>query len=253
MKEHPIIFSTEMVRAILDGKKTQTRRILKPQPDLGLDPFDSYSHIEVGMYHPAMVDKNGEMYPGDEIFGAYTDDGEWGWKCPYGQVGDSLWVRETHYRYGRWAKNGWTKSSKQSWKFVATTDQIRYIDNPPEKIWDGWTREQLNSRGHSDWHKRSSIHMPRWASRINLEITDIRVERLQEIDNHSSWKEGIPPFEQWNSGITSHNPVRIKKGLGIEARDCFAMLWDSINAKRGFGWETNCWTWVLSFKVIDND
>ena len=89
--EKPILFSSPMVKAILEGRKTMTRRVLKPQPDLGMDPFESYSHITVGNYSPALIDKNGEMYPGEEIFGAYTDDGEWGWKCPYGQVGGRLW------------------------------------------------------------------------------------------------------------------------------------------------------------------
>ena len=104
MKEHPILFKTEMVRAILDGRKTQTRRILKPQPDLGMSEFERYSHIEVGFYNPVVIDKYGNEQPGDEIFGAYTDDGEWGWKCSYGQVGDRLWVKET-YSYITKAKN----------------------------------------------------------------------------------------------------------------------------------------------------
>ncbi|MBU2685748.1 MAG: hypothetical protein KKF27_21110, partial [Gammaproteobacteria bacterium] len=95
MSEKPIIFSGPMVKAILEGRKTMTRRVIKPQPDLGLCEFERYSHIHVGIYNPALVDKDGNLYPGDEIFGAYTDDGEWGWKCPYGQPGDRLWVRET--------------------------------------------------------------------------------------------------------------------------------------------------------------
>ena len=85
MKERPILFSSSMVRAILNGSKSQTRRVIKPQPD---------ESIQVGHYHPALVDKDGEQYPGDEVFGAYTEDGEYAWKCPYGQVGDRLWVRE---------------------------------------------------------------------------------------------------------------------------------------------------------------
>ncbi len=96
IKERPIIFNTAMVQAILNGSKSQSSRVIKPQPDSGLDPFDGYAHIEVGNYHPTMIDKNGDEYPGDEIFGAYTDDGEWGWKCPYGQVGDRLWVKHRY-------------------------------------------------------------------------------------------------------------------------------------------------------------
>ena len=225
VKERPIIFNSEMVKAILDGSKTQSRRVLKPQPDLGLDPFESYSHIEVGHYHPTEIDKNGEEYPGDEIFGAYTDDGEWGWRCPFGEVGDRLWVRETHYCYGKWWKNGITQTGLQRWRFHPIGQQVAYLDNPPTVILKG----KSESEG---WYKRPSIFMPRWASRILLEITDIRVERLGKITLADIYKEGIDknPFTHW----TSHQRK-------------FEELWNSPKTKRGYSWEVNPWVWVISF------
>ena len=96
MKERPILFSASMVRAILNGSKTQTRRVIKPQP------WEEYSaeSIKCEHYAPCIVDKYGEMDAGPEIFGAYSTDGEWGVRCPYGHPGDKLWVRETWNKHG---------------------------------------------------------------------------------------------------------------------------------------------------------
>ena len=214
MKEHPIIFSTPMVKAILDDRKTQTRRVIKPQPDLGLDPFDSYSRINIGRYHPTMVDKDGQEYPGDEIFGAYTDDGEWGWKCPYGQVGDRLWVRETFlYR---------------------TPNSIIYKADGSEKFITGEYIEKFANINDERLLCSPSIFMPRWASRITLEITEIRAERLQDISDGDAIAEGC----------TDKNPIG---NLVLEPRYIFKQLWDSINGKK-YPWDSNCWVWVISFK-----
>ncbi len=199
MKEKPILFSTDMVKAILEGRKTMTRRIIKPQPDLGIDPFEGYSHITVGNYSPALIDKNGEMYPGEEIFGAYTDDGEWGWKCPYGQVGGRLWVRET------WKKLHPIMDSKALYK----------ADMMAPDLGKPW---------------RPSIFMPRWASRILLEITEVRVERLNCMTESDVSAEGY------------------ETEVGAEPKPAFSVFWDSINAKRGYGWSVNPWVWVIEFK-----
>src|SRR5687767_12087149 len=94
MKEHPIPFSGPMARAILEGRKTVTRRVVKPQPP------DGVGRIYVGRYEPAIVDRHGELQPGPGIFGAYDEDGEWGARCPYGEPGDRLWVREKILRLG---------------------------------------------------------------------------------------------------------------------------------------------------------
>jgi len=211
MKETGIIMTGNHPKLILDGTKTQTRRVLKPQPDLGLDEYERYSHIEVGKYHPALIDKDGEMYPGDEIFGAYTDDGEWGWKSPYGQVGDRLWVRETWYQ----DISGGLVCYKADYP-------IGDKDWPPN-----------NTAGKI----KPSIFMPRWASRITLEITEVRVERVQ----------GISPADCSEEGINRTGDIIVS---GKDMRGRFSKLWDSLNAKCGYGWEVNPWVWVISFKVM---
>lgn len=155
MGERPILFSAPMVRAILDGRKSQTRRVVKHQPN--------GSEIVVGRFHPTVI-RRGEEEPGAEIFGAYSLDGEWGLKCPYGEPGDKLWVREAHS-----LRHGWT------------------VDQPGNAAWywaDG-------NPEHGDWTKpRPSIHMPRWACRIVLEVTEVRVQRLQDINEADCIAEG---------------------------------------------------------------
>ena len=92
LKERPVLFKGDMVRAILEGRKTETRRIVKPQP-----PEDVGKIYGPEEYVPAKYDRYGDMYPGKPIFGIYDEDGDYGVKCPYGQVGDRLWVRETWF------------------------------------------------------------------------------------------------------------------------------------------------------------
>ena len=188
-KEHPIIFNTEMVRAILAGSKTQSRRVIKPQPP----PYcDAVKQLENGVWN---------FYKqADPDFHAYLKKG-----CPYGQVGDRLWVRETHYIGGR-EENDW----------VAYRADGGYEDNAVR------------------W--KPSIFMPRWASRITLEITEVRVERVQEITAGDCTNEGIP----YEGGDYVTMKVFAK----------FHKLWDSLNAKRGYGWATNPWVWVISFKLM---
>ncbi|KKM60010.1 hypothetical protein LCGC14_1546180 [marine sediment metagenome] len=208
MKETPIIMSGNHPLKVIDGIKTQTRRVIKPQPDLGLDEFERYSNIEVGKYYPTVIDKNGDEQPGEEIFGAYTDDGEWGWKCPYGQVGDRLWVRETTWR------------GQLGVKPIYDAD---LTDSQRADLWD------------DGWRKHPSIFLPRRASRITLEITEVRVERVQDISETDCEREGTPMVAPRPSGVD---------------RNDFHVLWDSLNAKRGYGWEVNPWVWVISFKVV---
>lgn len=226
MKEHPIIFKTEMVKAILEGKKTQTRRVMNPQPEEG------YGSITVGYYHPTKVNKDGEQYPGDEVFGAYTDDGEWGWISPYGQVGDHLWVRETwatSKRLDRFSPNYIGKAGTVALWYKTNDNQI---DNP------------IEVRGK--W--RPSIHMPRWASRITLEITNIRVQRLQDVSADDAFEEGMSKEIATHLGLSTHES---QEEFNFTAcRRVFHELWDSINSKRGYSWGNNPFVWVLSFNKV---
>ncbi|KKL87654.1 hypothetical protein LCGC14_1932590 [marine sediment metagenome] len=181
----PILFSTPMVKAILEDRKSQTRRVLKPEP-WSMDP---------AYFHDFSKDFGGRV-------------------CPYGQVGGEMYVRETHN-----------------------------IGGIPPKEWamyradyDDKTAQQIV------WHP--SIFMPRWASRITLEVVSVRVERVQEISRSDALAEGFTPglngLESWDGKLYGNSQL------------AFEACWESINAKRGYGWETNCWVWVLEFKRVEN-
>jgi hypothetical protein len=195
MADRPILFSAPMVRAILAGTKTKTRRVVKPQPNN--DP---------AKHHPI------EPYK--------TPTGLWNWvlavtghgsgdpfACPYGKPGDRLWVRESFYA-----------ESPQTIFYRAT--HTTYEDDPRS----GW---------------KPSIHMPRWASRITLEITDVRVQRLQDISEADLDAEGI---QELIDGGVDHDGTPL---------DTYRTLWDSINAKRA-PWESNPWVWAITFRRIEN-
>ncbi len=214
MKERPILFNTEMVQAVLDGRKTHTRRVLKIQSTTieppYLRPDGLYIHVSnagVGVSLP--------------------------FKCPYGQKGDRLWVRETHYRWGEWTRNGISKTGKQKWRFSAASSEVKYFENPPADI-------KKNSFRELGWYKRPSIFMPRKASRITLEITDIRVERINDISDDDIQKEGLEK---------SVHIINNRFDAG-QFKYFFETFWDSINKKRGYGWELNSWVWVVEFKRI---
>jgi hypothetical protein len=188
MNEHPILFSSEMVRAILDDLKTQTRRVIKPQPD-----FDAAK-----MLFPILWKDNrgGEL---KELFydNRWAYDGNSSckiYRCLYGCVGDKLWVKEK-YAFGG---NG-----------------VFYSDSSDGTVNIKWM---------------SGRFMPKKFARIWLEITGIGVERLQDISVQDCFAEGV------NIQQSSH------------AQPFYKALWDSINAKRGFGWETNPPVWVIEFK-----
>lgn len=192
MTDRPILFSAPMVRAILEGRKTQTRRVIKPQP---INPVDLNAFKGGG----AFVDKS--ISGKDPLI-----------KCPYGKAGDSLWVRETHALFG----GGSTVIYAANWKEDAVS---RGMDNIPEEV---------------DWKWTPSIHMPRLASRITLEITSVRVERLQDISEQDALAEGMTFPEGMEHGS---NPV-----------DAFRGLWQSINGPES--WDANPWVWVIEFKRV---
>ena len=231
MAERPILFSSPMVRTILDGRKSQTRRVVKPQPS---DEFSPSSRLVVG-YYPTKVDRHGEEYPGNIVYGV-ADDSE-GYVCPYGVPGDRLWVRET------WAEGGrsmqlpcgeFVWSSHRKARYAATDDSIRDVDPS------------------CSWRIRPSIHMPRWASRLTLEIVSVRVERLNQISEGDAKAEGIERLKSgrgWYDPTTSKGAVHLGHYLST-AREAFEILWDSINAKK-HPWDSNPWVWVVEFKRLE--
>lgn len=218
-----------MVRAILEGRKTQTRRIVKPQPSYIID-------TQCRAYEPALEDKHGEMYPGPEVFGFYNE--EHGWKFPYGKPGDRLWVREPYYQKGHWdpVPGIRTKQGRQKWRFVSQGD-IRFDEPKDEPVRLG--------RHHHDpatvaWHKRLARFMPRTASRITLEIVSVRVERLQAITEAAAIAEGCAD-SQMVDGVP----------MWTSAVEAYAELWDSINGAGA--WDANPWVWVVEFKRVESE
>jgi hypothetical protein len=196
MKERPIPFRGEGVRAILDGWKTMTRKVIKEIHTT----FELKDQWGVEFLFTRWLEHNQKIQR-QQL------------KCPYGKPGDRLWVRETF-----------------------TYDEYENIDGG-SGIREGTLEYKADSDRKIGW--RTSIHMPRWASRILLEITDIRVERVQDISESDVIKEGCG-LQRWSGDEFYKWP----KTAG------FAELWDSINKKRGYGWDVNPWVWVISFKRI---
>jgi hypothetical protein len=193
MKERPILFSAPMVRAILEGRKTQTRRAI---PENLLDKYYDYDDWCCAVGGSGGSDSR--QYEKEYFLE----------RCKYGQPGDRLWVRETWARY-----NIDQDSHDMAYKATVPSD---------------WPKE-------GRW--RPSIHMPRWASRIDLEITGVRVERLNEISEADCIKEGIAPVSLHDLDCDS-----------IAPSTHFKALWESINGEGS--WSRNPFVWVLEFKRV---
>lgn len=199
VRERPILFSAPMVRAILDGSKTQTRRIVKPRNDLAFG-------VPLAAHELA-----GEVNGGDFM------------NSPFGQPGDRLWVRETFCM---------DDNGHEEWP-IYKADGIALPVRP-------------KGCGVSRW--RPSIHMPRWASRLTLEITGVRIERLNSISAQDAIAEGIEQVDElhghplwreygnepWNSSMPEYS---------------FQTLWNSITGPSS--WDANPWVWVIEFKRVD--
>lgn len=216
-KERPILFSGAMVWAILEGHKTMTRRVAKlpVTPDTASINPDGKDGWVLWAPQPVTDEMSKRMYPNGG-----------GFKCPYGQPGDRLWVRETWALVPRTAYAG-SDGVQQT---------LRPDDNHDAAIYRaGWDRV-------APGHWRPSIFMPRWASRITLEVTGVRVERLQDISEADARSEGVARGRWTNLGTSASS----------EYVGSFAELWDTINGKRGYSWESNPWVWVVEFKRVDN-
>lgn len=212
-KERPIIFSAPMVRAILADTKTMTRRVVKPQP------------------------------AGDWATPGKT-------QCPHGQPGDRLYIKETFYAWGRWETRFSKKKGRDEWHFIDMTlecgKEYRYAEGMA-----GGNGPRQRGSITPEWWKRPAIFMPRWASRITLEITAVRVERLQDISEKDARAEGVETDEylehvEWAESVAP-------RGLDIPCtmpslRGEFHSLWDCIN---GLGsWDENPYIWVIEFKRV---
>jgi hypothetical protein len=207
MKVRPMLFSAPMVRALLDGSKTQTRRVVKPQPYIDAQGNACWNGSNFGQdSRGPLIKALASPLPSSKTKRVH---------CPYGAPGDRLWVRET-------------------WALDDEDNALMYrADLGFGGDADDWERNRLDGAPRFRW--KPSIHMPRTASRITLEITGVRVERLQDISERDAMAEGVK-----NS---LHLPG------GNFARENFEHLWWSINGEGS--WETNPWVWVVEFKKVN--
>lgn len=216
----PIIFSTPMVQAILEGCKTQTRRVVKPQPP----------KLENIPLRP-IIENNEVQFWGigtTQISGA---------RCPY-RHGDILWVRETwrvRNVYGDFARHDRTIEIE----YKAGGDTVFMPVTKEVVSWNCW---------------RPSIHMPRTAARIFLRVTDVRVERVQEISEEDALREGIVEHLPGRFHYLMENaPGNYMGTYANTAKQAFMWLWNEINTKRGYIWASNPWVWVYTFERITRE
>ncbi len=234
MKERPILFGGDMVRAILDGRKTQTRRLATPQPDW-INP-DQHGNTVAKIGPRAGIARH---------------------LCPYGRPGDLLWVRET-----------WQAIHVATDCETGLGEDWRHSFDIPPAATDYWTIVfaadpcHESSREERGFPWRPAIHMPRWASRITLRITDVRIERLQDITAADAAAEGVQipvggstrrPMLDISSPyapchyLTADQARTFAHDAWLRAH--FASLWDSMYAKRGNGWAANPAVWVIGFEA----
>lgn len=204
----PIIFNDAMVRAILDGRKTQTRRAVKPQHGADVVVTDGQ------VWRPSRTDYDGYA------------------SCPFGKPGDRLWVRET------WIPGYYHDPDGEGGPMVsiiyAADNGDAMVKAPSYELAEDWSYS-YSEDGDPPPARRSPVSMPRWASRITLEITDVRVQRLQDISEEDAIAEGVVCPRLGTYGM---NPETV-----------FRALWDSI-AKPGALWRDNPWVWAISFKRV---
>ncbi|HDS8578632.1 TPA: hypothetical protein QH731_003974 [Klebsiella variicola] len=217
MKERGMIFNAEMVRAILDGRKTQTRRPIK---------WKQTRFTEIGER------EDGSKWP-------WSEDAEHAFDfwhpCPFGSVGDRIWVRET-FQGPLFDFDLMDSYCKDSTPFEKSEFCVYKADGvPAPEFYDA------DDELHCCW--RPSIHMPRWASRILLEITDVRVERLNAISQADAIAEGAPPSHP------SIDCVSQEYGFPDFSRSWFGQTWQHIYGEES--WDANPWVWVIEFKRVE--
>ncbi|EMM2252561.1 hypothetical protein AADG68_000347 [Klebsiella oxytoca] len=233
MRERGMIFNAEMVRAILDGRKTQTRRIVK-----GVDGAVKFcSECDINGEDIFVVLGEKDHTGMNPVLGATS--------CPFGAVGDRIWVREA-YRFP--ASLDDASPAGVGEMAVATGYRKPWAPTFYEftgTFSDGWKGFETPPKVSGAGKLRPSIHMPRWASRITLEITDVRVERLNSIHDVDAMREGIQNLTTCSHAdfgipgvVNAQHPVR-----------AFQLLWESIYGADS--WKFNPWVWVIEFKRVE--
>lgn len=226
MKERPILFSGPMVRALLAGTKTQTRRVVKPAPQ-------------------TVRNHRSAVWDGDpaELMKLLTTAGR---RCPYGQPGSRLWVRETYFAWGRWETRFSAKKGRDEWHFVDLT-----LEAGKSHLYaaNGQQPQPMGGKRHKGgvtptWWKRPAIFMPRAASRITLEVTGVRVERLQDISEADALAEGIVQLRDGGFGLPAGEHYH-----AADPRISYWSLWEHINGTGSV--EANPWVWVVEFRRLE--
>lgn len=221
-RQIPILFKGEMVRAILAGLKTNTRRVMKPQPPEWVTEFGFTEFTPSGSISGRGTFKS--EGPAEKFF-----------RCPYGMPGDELWVKENFQPLladgVKWTDADYKTGKGYQVNYVATSGRVEYYDQS--------TDNPFCSR------VTPSIFMPKWASRIRLTVTEVRVERVQDISEADAIAEGIEQHDE--DGITYYGPL--DKGH-CDPRYEFQRLWRSINdGREGCAWYDNPWVWCVVFEV----
>lgn len=228
MRERPILFSTAMVRAILDGRKTQTRRVMKPQPQLG--KCSAIGHEGTPWWawikNPGSNRAESANYWSDGTLPVLDAD------CPYGGDGDRLWVKETY-------------------RLCEEANMVKARDTDAGyRVW--YEADAPHQPGFGKL--RPSIFMPRWASRITLDVTSVRVERLQDISDEDAIAEGVDPSPgiRADDDLAVHTVLSTFPALRLAPVARYVLLWDSINGGRPgvTNWNANPWVWVVEFKRV---
>lgn len=249
-KERPILYSTPMILALLNGSKTQTRRVCKPACDEALGPAEAVCRCDDETFIAWWGATPLEGWEFATKHG-YPDGG--GFVCPYGKPGDRLWVKESC-----WLRP--ERTTRMMREGADTWPPVMYAADMDDADRD-FCKQNL-------WLRRNSIHCPRWASRITLEVTDVRVERVQSISLDDIWEEGtqIPvnkdghllailtgkhkPSDYWP--CATYDELKSRDDFADQwARSHFAMLWDGINSKT-HPWESNPWVWAIAFRRVED-
>lgn len=231
MKERPILFSAPMVRALLAGTKSQTRRVCKSQPYANGFKFDGHDILCHNDYLPpsAMlmdVKRGPHRYSTSDVEG-------WEVECPYGLPGDRLWVREAHAPRADCLVS-WQRSMTESFNRTQPGDICYRADESARDWVEKW---------------RPSIHMPRWASRITLEVTEVRVERLQDISEADAVAEGIEQLASPHADVALYRDYAPGHDSTVSPVHSYETLWDSINGSGA--WAANPYVWAVSFRRIE--
>ena len=243
MNDKPIIMSAESVQAILAGNKTQTRRVVALPDNFGLE-FTHVKNVSANPNIAPLFEFSADAITNKQFYdGALT---EFYIRCPY-QIGQKLWLRE---KFSFDMNSGFSHGGFSSMSYT-----LGYADGTEKEIiWEGKGDDkdlyiEFFDRQQHEWC--SPVAMPRWASRLTLEVVGIRCERLQDITEKDAVAEGITErYIAKGGAFTRVSKILHEHGEVGTLRNGYAVEWTNLNAKRGYPWDSNPWVWVIEFKVV---